>query len=102
MTTRKSYGNLIRSLRSAFDSKAEQIGFGMNEKEYLFVAEYDEWPLVKGMLFTADDEPDMWAVIADLNSEYDEDHPPESWRGLPEFMAERIAAVASFDCTTGD
>jgi hypothetical protein len=82
------------SLRSAFDEGHEQIGFGICKKKYLFVAEYDEWPFVKGMLFVADDEPDMWIVIAGSGDEYAGDNPPEPWKGLPDFMAEKIAWAA--------
>jgi hypothetical protein len=97
--TSKSYASLLSALRSAFERRVEQIGFGMSDKEFLFVAEYTEWPFVKGMLFIPAGEPDMWAVI-DANGECacDEHRPPEPWRGLPSFVAEKIAAAASLNC----
>jgi hypothetical protein len=83
--------SLPDSLRSAFDEGHDQICFGIGEQEYLFVAEYDDPPFVKGMLFVADDEPDIWILIADSGDEYAGEYPPEPWKGLPDFMAEKIA-----------
>jgi hypothetical protein len=85
---------LFDSLRAAFAGRHEQICFGIEEGEYLFVAEYDARPLVGGMLFAATDEPNIWIPIAASGDEYTGDHPPESWKGLPDFMAEKIAWAA--------
>jgi hypothetical protein len=46
------------------------------------------------MLFVADDKPDMWIPIADSGDEYIGNDLPESWRGLPDFMAEKITSAA--------
>jgi hypothetical protein len=86
--------SLPSSLRRAFDKGHDQISFGIRENEYRFVADHDEWPLVKGMLFVADDKPDMWIPIADSGDEYIGNDLPESWRGLPDFMAEKITSAA--------
>ena len=83
-------------------STNEQICFGIREKEYLFVAEYDEWPFVKGMLFVEHDEPDMWIPIADSGDEYAGDIPPEPWKGLPDFMVGKIAWAAGFHSLNDD
>jgi hypothetical protein len=83
------------SLRSAFDDGHNKISFAIREKEYLFLAEYDERPFVKGMLFVADEEPEIWTAIADSGEEYVGDDPPEPWKGLPGFMAEKIAWAAN-------
>jgi hypothetical protein len=47
------------------------------------------------MLFVADDEPEIWTAIADSGEEYAGDDPPEPWKGLPGFMAEKIAWAAN-------
>jgi hypothetical protein len=90
-----SFEALPDSLRSAFDEGHSQISFAIREKEHLFLAEYDERPFVKGMLFVADDEPEIWTPIADSGEEYAGDDPPEPWKGLPGFMAEKIAWAAN-------
>jgi hypothetical protein len=59
------------------------------------LAEYDERPFVKGLFFAACDEPDIWIPIADSGDEYAGDCPPEPWKGLPYFIAEKIASAAS-------
>jgi hypothetical protein len=95
MRLRKS---LPKSLQSAFDGRREQILFGIgNEeqaKEYMFVAEYDEWPLVKGMLLAATDDPEIWEPINAEGECWEEETPPEAWSGLPSFIAEQIAFAA--------
>jgi hypothetical protein len=94
--------SLPDSLRSAFDEGHNQISFAIREKEYLFVADYDERPFVKGMLFVADDEPEIWIPIADSGDEYAGDDSPEPWKGLPGFMAEKIAWAASMHGLSAD
>ena len=86
--------SLPDSLRSAFDEGHNQISFGLREKEYLFVADSNERRFVKGMLFVADDEPEIWIPIADSGDGYVGDDPPEHWKrllglwlGLPACMA---------------
>ncbi len=82
-------------LRSAFERGDEDIFFGTPEYEYRFIARYNEWPLVRGMLFVADEEAEQWLVIADTGDEYVGDTSPEPWKGLPSFLAEKIASAAS-------
>ncbi len=46
--------SLPASLRSAFDRGHEQICFGIRERVYLFVSEYDEWPSLRECFFVSD------------------------------------------------
>jgi hypothetical protein len=90
------------SLGSAFDERHNQISFAIREKKYLFVDDYNGRPFVKGMLFAADDEPEMWIPKANSGDEYAGDDPPEPWTGLPGFMAEKIAWAAGMHGLSAD
>ena len=75
-----------------------RVCFDIGEKQYVFVANYDDLPLVSGLLHVADHddkEPDMWVALDDNGAFYcDEDSPPQPWKGLPDFMAEKFAYAA--------
>ena len=53
------------------------------------------------MLFVADDEPDIWIPIAVSGDEHAGDN-PEPWKGLPDFMAEKIVWAAGLHSLNGD
>jgi len=38
--------------------------------KHVIGTDYDERPLVKGTLFVADDEPEIWIPISDLGHKY--------------------------------
>jgi hypothetical protein len=79
------------ALQKAFDSGLEQIIFRINETTYLFVAEYDEKPQVKGRLFIADDDDWMRLIVDDAGEPYYWMFLPETWKGLPDALAWNIA-----------
>jgi hypothetical protein len=85
--------SLPSAIQTAFERSLEHISFSIREHEYMFIADYSEAPIIQGMLFVADDEAETWWAIADTGEEYigDEDDPPEPWRGLPIWMAEKVA-----------
>jgi hypothetical protein len=91
---------LADALKDAFAQRLEQIAFGVREKEYLFIANYDDLPLVEGWLCAADDDEE-WVSLDDNGDVYRGEEAPEPWRGLPEFIAQKITYVCGMHSLEG-
>ncbi len=47
---------LAACLRAAFSAREQEIGFGVGSKEYLFLANYADSPIIEGVLYIVDGE----------------------------------------------
>jgi hypothetical protein len=91
---KKPIESLPHAIQTAFDNKLEQILFDIRGHEYMFLVNYDDAPLIEGILFVADDEAELWRAIDDSGEEYIGESEPEPWRGLSGFLAEKVADIA--------
>src|ERR1051325_6351905 len=97
----QSIKSLPNALRKSFDKGQEQVLFATGANEYLFLADYDEKPLVKGWLLVANDDSE-WVCIDDAGEKYLGEEPPEPWCGLPTFIAEKNTFVAGLHSLKDD
>lgn len=83
-------------IKRGFDERGEQLFFQVDETEYVIQAEYDEYPIINCVLCYNEPEDDEWFVLSDDGEAYSHPtQPPEMWRGLPEYLAERILSAVN-------
>jgi hypothetical protein len=88
------------ALRNALAQKLTEICFGIRGNEYLFIANYDDEPLIEGWLCAADGEQE-WVSLDDNGDVYRGGEAPEPWRGLPEFIVQKITYVCAMHSLEG-